>query len=85
MGQEMNTNENSRKKAAKTVVLCFRLILAASFITAALGKFVDMVGDRGQTATINKSGCIYLSYQRSGLSLREIGNYLGCRGVLLAN
>ena len=34
--------ENSRKKTAKTVVLCFRLILAAFFLTAACGKLVDI-------------------------------------------
>jgi len=34
--------ENSRKKTAKTVVLCFRLILAAFFLTAAFGKLVDI-------------------------------------------
>jgi uncharacterized membrane protein YphA (DoxX/SURF4 family) len=38
----MNMIENSRKKAAKTVVLCFRLILAALFLTAAFGKLVDI-------------------------------------------
>jgi uncharacterized membrane protein YphA (DoxX/SURF4 family) len=38
----MNMIEKSRKKAAKTVVLCFRLILAAFFLTAALGKLVDI-------------------------------------------
>ena len=35
------------------------------------------MSDRGQTATINKSRCIYLSYQRGGLSLGEIGDYFG--------
>jgi len=34
--------ENSRKKTSKTVVLCFRLILAASFLVAAFGKMVDI-------------------------------------------
>ena len=34
--------ENSRKKTAKIVVLCSRLILAAFFLTAAFGKFVDI-------------------------------------------
>ena len=34
--------ENSRKKAAKIIVLCFRLILASSFIIAACGKLVDI-------------------------------------------
>ncbi len=34
--------ENSRKKTAKIVVLCFRLILATSFLTAAIGKLVDI-------------------------------------------
>ena len=38
----MNRTENSRKKVAKTVVLCFRLILAASFLVAAFGKLVDI-------------------------------------------
>jgi uncharacterized membrane protein YphA (DoxX/SURF4 family) len=38
----MNMIENSRKKAAKTVVLCFRFILAAFFLTAAFGKMVDI-------------------------------------------
>src|SRR5512136_1104757 len=38
----MNMNEDSGKKTKKTVVLCFRLILAVSFITAAFGKFVDI-------------------------------------------
>ena len=38
----MNMIENSRKKTAKTVVLCFRLILAAFFLTAACGKLVDI-------------------------------------------
>jgi uncharacterized membrane protein YphA (DoxX/SURF4 family) len=38
----MNMIENSRKKAVKTVVLCFRLILAASFLAAAFGKLVDI-------------------------------------------
>jgi uncharacterized membrane protein YphA (DoxX/SURF4 family) len=38
----MNMNENLSKKVPKTVVLCFRLILAASFITAACGKLVDI-------------------------------------------
>jgi putative oxidoreductase len=38
----MNMIENSRKKAAKIVVLCFRLILAVSFLTAAIGKLVDI-------------------------------------------
>jgi len=31
-----------RKKPARIVVLCFRLILAASFLTAAFGKLVDI-------------------------------------------
>jgi uncharacterized membrane protein YphA (DoxX/SURF4 family) len=35
-------NENLRKKVPKTLVLCFRLILAASFLTAAFGKLVDI-------------------------------------------
>ena len=34
--------ENSRKKTSQTVVLCFRLILAASFLVAAFGKMVDI-------------------------------------------
>ena len=34
--------ENSSKKAAKTVVLCFRLILAVFFLIAAFGKLVDI-------------------------------------------
>jgi len=34
--------ENSRKKTSKTVVLCFRLILAASFLVAAFVKMVDI-------------------------------------------
>jgi uncharacterized membrane protein YphA (DoxX/SURF4 family) len=38
----MNMIENSRKKAVRTVVLCFRLILAALFLTAAFGKLVDI-------------------------------------------
>jgi len=38
----MNMIQNSRKKAAKTVVLCFRLILAVSFLVAAFGKLVDI-------------------------------------------
>jgi putative oxidoreductase len=38
----MNMIENSRKKVAKIVVLCFRLILAVSFLTAAIGKLVDI-------------------------------------------
>jgi len=38
----MNMIENSRKKTSKTVVLCFRLILAASFLVAAFGKMVDI-------------------------------------------
>jgi uncharacterized membrane protein YphA (DoxX/SURF4 family) len=38
----MNMNEDSRKKRAKIVVLCFRLILAVSFLTAAFGKMVDI-------------------------------------------
>jgi uncharacterized membrane protein YphA (DoxX/SURF4 family) len=38
----MNMIENSRKKVIKIVVLCFRLILAAAFITAACGKLVDI-------------------------------------------
>jgi uncharacterized membrane protein YphA (DoxX/SURF4 family) len=37
-----NMIENFRKKAAKTVVLCSRLILAAFFLTAAFGKLVDI-------------------------------------------
>jgi len=40
--EEMNMIENSRKKTAKIVVLCSRLILAAFFLTAAFGKFVDI-------------------------------------------
>ena len=35
-------NEKLRKKIPKTLVLCFRLILAISFITAACGKLVDI-------------------------------------------
>ncbi len=35
-------NENLRKKIPKTLVLCFRLILAVSFIVAACGKLVDI-------------------------------------------
>jgi len=35
-------NENARKKTARIVVLCFRLILAVSFLTAAFGKLVDI-------------------------------------------
>jgi uncharacterized membrane protein YphA (DoxX/SURF4 family) len=38
----MNLIENSHKKPAKIVVLCFRLILAGSFLTAAFGKLVDI-------------------------------------------
>jgi uncharacterized membrane protein YphA (DoxX/SURF4 family) len=38
----MNMTQNSPKKAAKTVVLCFRLILAVSFLVAAFGKMVDI-------------------------------------------
>ena len=38
----MDMIENSRKKATKTVVLCFRLILAASFLIAAFGKLLDI-------------------------------------------
>jgi uncharacterized membrane protein YphA (DoxX/SURF4 family) len=38
----MNMIENSRKKTAKTVILCFRLILAGSFLAAAFGKLVDI-------------------------------------------
>jgi len=34
--------ENSRKKTAKIVVLCFRLILAVVFLAAAFGKLVDI-------------------------------------------
>jgi len=34
--------ENLRKKTAKAVVLCFRLILAALFLTAAFGELVDI-------------------------------------------
>ena len=34
--------ENSRRKGLKTVVLCFRLILAALFLIAAFGKLVDI-------------------------------------------
>mgnify|MGYP006269503549 CR=1 FL=1 len=34
--------ENRHKKSAKIVVLCFRLILAASFLAAACGKLVDI-------------------------------------------
>ena len=35
-------NEKSSRKTTKIVVLCFRLILAGSFIIAAFGKFVDI-------------------------------------------
>jgi uncharacterized membrane protein YphA (DoxX/SURF4 family) len=38
----MKMNENSRKKRTKIVVLCFRLILAVSFLAAAFGKMVDI-------------------------------------------
>jgi uncharacterized membrane protein YphA (DoxX/SURF4 family) len=38
----MNMNENSGKKPTKIVVLCFRFILAVSFLTAAFGKMVDI-------------------------------------------
>jgi len=38
----MNVSGNLLKKVPKTVVLCFRLILAASFITAACGKLVNI-------------------------------------------
>jgi uncharacterized membrane protein YphA (DoxX/SURF4 family) len=38
----MNMIENSRKKTVNTVVLCFRLILAAFFLAAAFGKLVDI-------------------------------------------
>ena len=38
----MNIIENLRKKGTKTVVLCFRLILAAFFLIAACGKLVDI-------------------------------------------
>lgn len=38
----MNMIENSRKKATKIVVFCFRLILAVSFLAAAFGKLVDI-------------------------------------------
>ncbi len=38
----MDVIVSSRKKAAKTVVLCFRLILAVSFLVAAFGKLVDI-------------------------------------------
>jgi len=34
--------ENPSKKGAKTVVLCFRLILAVVFLAAAFGKLVDI-------------------------------------------
>jgi uncharacterized membrane protein YphA (DoxX/SURF4 family) len=34
--------ENSGKKTPKIVVLCFRLILAVSFLAAAFGKLVDI-------------------------------------------
>jgi len=34
--------ESSRKKTVKIVVLCSRLILAVSFLTAAFGKMVDI-------------------------------------------
>ena len=40
--EEINMDENLRKKVPKTLVLCFRLILAASFLTAAFGKLVDI-------------------------------------------
>jgi len=38
----MSMVENSGKKTSKIVVLCFRLILAVSFLTAAFGKLVDI-------------------------------------------
>src|SRR5512136_3368266 len=38
----MNVIVSSHKKAAKTVVLCFRLILAVIFLVAAFGKLVDI-------------------------------------------
>src|SRR5512136_1434574 len=38
----MDMIEHSRKKTTKTVVLCFRLILAAFFLVAAFGKLVDI-------------------------------------------
>jgi len=42
MGEEIHVIGNSGRKIAKIVVLCFRLILAVSFMTAALGKLVDI-------------------------------------------
>src|SRR5512136_177381 len=39
---EMNMTENPSKKGAKTVVLCFRLILGVVFLAAAFGKLVDI-------------------------------------------
>jgi uncharacterized membrane protein YphA (DoxX/SURF4 family) len=38
----MNMNEDSGRKTKKIVVLCFRLILAVSFLIAAFGKLVDI-------------------------------------------
>ncbi len=38
----MNIIETSRKKPAKIVVLCFRLILGVIFLAAAFGKLVDI-------------------------------------------
>ena len=35
-------NEHLRQRIPRTLVLCFRLILAVSFLTAAFGKMVDI-------------------------------------------
>jgi len=38
----MKMNEHLRQRIPRTLVLCFRLILAVSFLTAAFGKMVDI-------------------------------------------